>query len=233
LVVWGAQLNTKNMCKKYKMTFFIIPNTLALEMKIKKLVIVLIGCFALASCATFDPKTGPTGYNSVKNIPVKNKNSSKIYIIHQPYEYPTLTIQAQIYADEKKIARTTPYLKTLYETNKPKAIINVYGYYCPSDYKDYGSEKISLDLKQGEETYLVIREKRSVFEIPQTLVFGYLFCETVKKDKSAFHDIRKVSKAAWDELANIKNPKNYNTSYLAFEDKDLEAARELLLKEQK
>jgi hypothetical protein len=42
-------------------------------MNIKKLVIILIGCFALASCATFDPKTGPTGYNSVKNISIKDK----------------------------------------------------------------------------------------------------------------------------------------------------------------
>jgi hypothetical protein len=206
---------------------------LTLVMNIKKLVIILTGCFVLASCATFDPKTGSTGYNSVKNIPVKDKNSSKVYIIHQPYEYPTLTIQAQIYADEKKIARTTPYLITLYETNKPKARIDVYGYYCLGDYKDYGSGKITLDLKQGEETYLVIREKRSVFEIPTALVFGFIFCENVKSEKSAFHDIRKVSKTAWEELSNIKNPKSFNTSYLAFEDKDLEAARELLLKEQK
>ena len=109
----------------------------------------------------------------------------------------------------------------------------MYGYYCLGDYKDYGSGRITLDLKQGEETYLVIREKRSVFEIPTALVFGFIFCENVKSDKSAFHDVRKVSKAAWEELSNIKNPKNFNTSYLAFEDKDLEAARELLLKEQK
>jgi hypothetical protein len=39
------------------MTLFIIRDRLALEMKIKKLVIIFIGCFALASCATFDPKT--------------------------------------------------------------------------------------------------------------------------------------------------------------------------------
>jgi hypothetical protein len=31
----------------------------------------------------------------------------------------------------------------------------------------------------------------------------------------------------------IKNPKSFNTSYITFDDKDLEAARELLLKEQK
>ena len=47
----------------------------------------------------------------------------------------------------------------------------------------YVDGKITLDLKQGEETYLVIREKRSVFEIPTALVFGFVFCENVKSEK--------------------------------------------------
>ena len=220
------------------MNFFIFLDRITLQMKLKKLVVVLIAFFALAACATFDPKTGPTGYNSVRNIPIKDKNSSKIYIIHQPWEYPTLAIKAHIYADEKKLARTFPYLITLYETNKTKARIDVYGEYCIGDYKDYGSANIILDLKPGEETYLVVTEKRSVFEIPQggtllSIGLAYGFCKNVESDKSAFHNIRKVSKAAWEELSNIKNPKSFNTSYITFEDKDLETARELLLKEQK
>jgi hypothetical protein len=202
-------------------------------MKFKKLVLVLCGCIALASCATFDPKIGPTGYNSVKNIPVKDKSSSKIFIIHQPYEWPTLAIKSHVYVDEKLFARTLPYLMTMYETKQPKVQIDVYGEYCSEKVKDYGSSKIILDLKPGEENYLVIREKRSVFEVPTTLVFGLIFCNGVENDKSAYHDIRKVSKAAWEELSNIKNPKSFNTSYITFEDKDLEAARELLLKENK
>jgi hypothetical protein len=202
-------------------------------MKFKKLVLVLCGCIALASCATFDPKIGPTGYNSVKNIPVKDKSSSKIFIIHQPYEWPTLAIKSHVYVDGKLFARTLPYLMTMYETKQPKVQIDVYGEYCSEKVKDYGSSKIILDLKPGEENYLVIREKRSVFEVPTALVFGLIFCNGVENDKSAYHDIRKVSKAAWEELSNIKNPKSFNTSYITFEDKDLEAARELLLKEQK
>jgi hypothetical protein len=202
-------------------------------MKFKKLVLVLCGCIALASCATFDPKIGPTGYNSVKNIPVKDKSSSKIFIIHQPYEWPTLAIKSHVYVDEKLFARTLPYLMTMYETKQPKVQIDVYGEYCSEKVKDYGSSKIILDLKPGEENYLVIREKRSVFEVPTNLVFGLIFCNGVENDKSAYHDIRKVSKAAWEELSNIKNPKSFNTSYITFEDKDLEAARELLLKENK
>ncbi len=202
-------------------------------MKFKKLVLVLCGCIALASCATFDPKIGPTGYNSVKNIPVKDKSSSKIFIIHQPYEWPTLAIKSHVYVDEILFARTLPYLMTMYETKQPKVQIDVYGEYCSEKVKDYGSSKIILDLKPGEENYLVIREKRSVFEVPTALVFGLIFCNGVENDKSAYHDIRKVSKAAWEELSNIKNPKSFNTSYITFEDKDLEAARELLLKENK
>jgi hypothetical protein len=202
-------------------------------MKFKKLVLVLCGCIALASCATFDPKIGPTGYNSVKNIPVKDKSSSKIFIIHQPYEWPTLAIKSHVYVDGKLFARTLPYLMTMYETKQPKVQIDVYGEYCSEKVKDYGSSKIILDLKPGEENYLVIREKRSVFEVPTALVFGLIFCNGVENDKSAYHDIRKVSKAAWEELSNIKNPKSFNTSYITFEDKDLEAARELLLKENK
>ncbi len=208
---------------------------LTLEMKLKKLVVLLIGCFTLVSCATFDPKIGPTGYNSVKNIPIKDKSSSKIYIIHQPYEWPTLAIKSHVHVDGKLFARTLPYLVTLYETKQPKVQIDVYGEYCSTGekVKDYGSSKLLLDLRPGDETYLVIREKRTVFEVPTNLVFGLVFCNGVESDKSAYHDIRKVSKAAWDELSNIRNPKSYNTSYITFEDKDLEAARELLLKEQK
>jgi hypothetical protein len=217
------------------MTLFIVLVRIALDMNIKKLVIVLVGCFALASCATFDPKIGPTGYNSVKNISIKDKNSSKIFIIHQPYEWPTLAIKSHVYVDGKLFARTLPYLVTLYETKQPKVQIDVYGEYCSTGekVKDYGSSKILLDLKPGEDTYLVIREKRTVFEVPTALVFGLIFCNGVESDKSAYHDIRRVSKAAWDELSNIKNPKSFNTSYITFDDKDLEAARELLLKEQK
>ena len=119
-----------------------------------------------------------------------------------------------------------PFLITLYETKQPKVQIDIYREYCSTgeNVKDYGSSKILLDLKPGEENYLVIREKRNVFQVPTDLLFGLIFCNGVESDKSAFHDIRKVSKAAWDELSNIKK------KYMIFEDKDLEAARELLLK---
>jgi hypothetical protein len=147
-------------------------------MKFKKLVLVLCGCIALASCATFDPKIGPTGYNSVKNIPVKDKSSSKIFIIHQPYEWPTLAIKSHVYVDEKLFARTLPFIITLYETKQPKVQIDIYGEYCSTgeNVKDYGSSKILLDLKPGEENYLVIREKRNVFQVPTDLLFGLIFC---------------------------------------------------------
>ena len=217
------------------MTFFIPLIRITLEMRLKKLVLILISCFALASCATFDPKIGPTGYNSVKDIQIKDKSSSKIYIIHQPYEWPTFSVKSHVYADGKLFARTLPFLVTLFETKQPKVQIDVYGEYCSAadKVKDYGSAKILLDLKPGEETYLVIRDKRNVFEVPTNLIFGLVFCNTIENDKSAYHEIRKVSKVVWDELSNIKNPKNYHTSYITFEDNDLETARELLLKEQK
>jgi len=61
------------------MTRFIFIDILALEMRLKKLVLVLIGFFALASCASFNPKLGPTGYKSINEITIKDKNSGKIY----------------------------------------------------------------------------------------------------------------------------------------------------------
>ena len=185
------------------MTRFIFIDRLALEMMIKKLVIILIGCFTLASCVSFDPKRGPTGYKSINEITIKDKNSSKIYLIHQYYEFPGFPIKAKIYFDEKYIGRTWPELIKLHETNKSKAIIEVYGEYCAEDeYKKYGSAKINLDLKPGDEHYLVVREKYTAFEAavggtPIGWAIAYAFCKNVESNKTSFHEIRKVSKEAW------------------------------------
>ena len=51
-------------------------------MRLKKLVLILISCFVLASCATFDPARHPTGYKSVNDISIKDKNNSKVYIVY-------------------------------------------------------------------------------------------------------------------------------------------------------
>ena len=216
------------------MTRFIFIDILALEMMIKKLVIILIGCFTLASCASFDPKRGPTGYKSINEIPIKDKNSSKIYLIHQYYEFPGFPIKAKIYFDEKYIGRTWPELIKLYETNKSKAIIEVYGEYCAEDeYKKYGSAKINLDLKPGDEHYLVIRERYTAFEAAVggnviSWAIAYAFCKNVESNKTSFHEIRKVSKEAWTEISKTKSKAVAGT--YDYKDEELKAAREEQLK---
>ena len=53
-------------------------------MKLKKLVLILVGCFTLVSCATFDPSRHYDGYQSINQLPISNKYSSKFYVLHQP-----------------------------------------------------------------------------------------------------------------------------------------------------
>jgi len=211
------------------MTLFIISNRLALKMKVKKLVIILIGCFTLASCVSFDPKRHPTGYKSINEIPIKDKNNSKIYIAHQYYEFPGFPIKAKIYADDKYIGRTLPELILFHESNKSKTAIEVYGEYCAEDeYKKYGSVKINLDLKPGDEHYLVVREKYTAFEAavggtPIGWAIAYAFCKNVESNKTSFHEIRKVSKEAWTEISKTKSkaiPGTYD-----YKDEELKAAR--------
>lgn len=197
-------------------------------MIIKKFVILFL-LFGLYSCATPNPQTYYTGYKSISEIPVKDKNSSKVYILHQPYEFPGRPIKALIYADDKFIGRTFPDLILMYETNKPKVRLDAYGYYCTGDVKDYGSGKINLDVKPGEDTYVVLRETRTAFEIPTALVFVLTWCSSVESNKSAYHEFRKVSKEAWMELSKIKS----NSPGIGkYEDNDLKAAREYFSKEQ-
>lgn len=206
-------------------------------MRLKKLVLILISCFVLASCATFDPARHPTGYKSVNDIPIKDKNNSKVYIAHQYYEFPGFPIRAKIYADEKYIGRTFPDLMLLHETNKPKTTIEVYGEYCAEDeYKKYGSAKINLDLKSGDEHYLVVREKYTAFEAATggniiSWAITYAFCKNVESNKTSFHEIRKVSKEAWTEISKTKS-KAVMGAY-DYKDEELKAARDYLLKEQK
>ena len=214
------------------MTRFIFIDILALEIMIKKFVIILIGCFTLASCVSFDPKKGPTGYKSINEIPIKDKNSSKIYLIHQYYEFPGFPIKAKIYFDEKYIGRTWPELIKLHETNKSKAIIEVYGEYCAEDeYKKYGSAKINLDLKPGDEHYLVVREKYTAFEAavggtPIGWAIAYAFCKNVESNKTSFHEIRKVSKEAWTEISKTKSKPPMGTyEVYEYKDEELKAAR--------
>ena len=203
-------------------------------MRFKKLVLVFIGCFALVSCVAFDPKRGPTGYKSINEITIKDKNSSKIYLIHQYYEFPGFPIKAKIYFDEKYIGRTWPELIKLHETNKSKAIIEVYGEYCAEDeYKKYGSAKINLDLKPGDEHYLVVREKYTAFEAavggtPIGWAIAYAFCKNVESNKTSFHEIRKVSKEAWTEISKTKSKAVAGT--YDYKDEELKAAREEQLK---
>ena len=198
-------------------------------MKIKKLVIIFIGCFALASCASFDPKRHPTGYKSINEIPIKDKNNSKIYIVHQYYEFPGFPIKAKIYADDKYIGKTFPELILLYESNKTKNTIEVYGEWCAEDeYKKYGSAKISLDLKPGDEHYLVVREKYTAFEAtvggnPISWAITYAFCKNVESNKTSFHEIRKVSKEAWTEISKTKSKAIAGT--YDYKDEELKAAR--------
>jgi hypothetical protein len=216
------------------MTLFIISDRLALEMKIKKLVIILIGCFALVSCSTFDPKWGPTGYKSINEIPIKDKNSSKVYLVHQYYEFPGHPISTRIYVDEKYIGRTSPELIVLHESNKPKITIDIYGEWCAADeYKKYGSAKVNLDLKPGDEHYLVVREKYTAFEAavggnPLSWAVTYVFCKNVESNKTSFHEIRKVSKEAWTEISKTKS-KAAMGAY-DYKDEELKAARNEQLK---
>jgi hypothetical protein len=206
-------------------------------MNIKKLVIILIGCFTLVSCATFDPNRHPTGYKYTNEIPIKDKNSSKIYIVHQYYEFPGYPIKAKIYVDDKYIGRTFPELMLLHESNKTKNTIEVYGEWCAEDeFKKYGSAKINLDLKPGDEHYLVIREKYTAFEAavggnPLSWAITYAFCKNVESNKTSFHEIRKVSKEAWTEIFKTKS-KAAMGAY-DYKDEELKAAREYLSKEQK
>jgi hypothetical protein len=211
------------------MTLFIADDRLSLEMKLKKLVLILIGCFTLVSCASFDPKWGPTGYKSINEIPVKDKNSSKIYLIHQYYEFPGFPIRARIYVDDKYIGRTLPELIKLHESNKSKTTVEIYGEYCAEDeFKKYGSAKINLDLKPGDEHYLVIREKYTAFEAAVggnviSWAVAYAFCKNVESNKTAFHEIRKVSKDAWTEISKTKS-KAVAGAY-EYKDEELKAAR--------
>jgi hypothetical protein len=201
-------------------------------MIIKKFVILLM-LFGLYSCATSNPQTYYTGYKSISDIPVKDKNSSKIYILHQPYEFPGLPIKALIYADDKFIGRTFPELILMHETNKPKVRLDVYGYYCTGDVKDYGSGKITLEVKPGEDTYVVVRETRTAIEVPTALIFAIAWCSSVESSKSAFHEFRKVSKEAWTEIVRTKSSglDGAAGSY-KYKDEDLKAAREYFSKEQ-
>ena len=207
-------------------------------MMIKKLVIVLIGCFTLASCATFNPSTEPTGYKSINEIPIKDKSSSKIYLVHQYYEFPGYPIRARIYVDDKYIGRTFPELILLHETNKTKANIEIYGEWCSSDeFKKYGSAKLNLDLKPADEHYLVIKEKYSAFEGPTvggtifSMATFYVFCSNVENNKTSFHEIRKVSKEAWTEISKTKSIGGFGA--YDYKDENLKAARDYFLKEEK
>lgn len=203
-------------------------------MKLKKLVLVFIGFFALASCVAFDPKRGPTGYKSINEIQIKDKNSSKIYLVHQYYEFPGFPIKARIYFDDKYIGRTWPELIKLHETNKSKTVVEVYGEYCAEDeYKKYGSAKINLDLKPGDEHYLVIRERYTAFEAAVggnviSWAIAYAFCKNVESNKTSFHEIRKVSKEAWTEISKTKSKAVAGT--YDYKDEELKAAREEQLK---
>lgn len=235
LVVCDAQLNTKIIHIKYNITFFICLGRIPLDMSIKKIVIIIVSCFTLVSCASFDPKNHPTGFQSINDVSIKDKNSSKIYIVHQPYEFPGLPIKAEVYLDDKKIGRTMPALLLVQETNKQKIRMDVYGAWCSTEYKDYGSAKLNIDLKQGEDAYVVIREKRTAFEVPVggTIIHAalmYGFCKNVESDKSAFHELRKISKEAWTEISKTKNSAGNGYTY---KDEELKAAREYLLKENK
>jgi len=215
------------------MTRFIFIDILALEIMIKKLVIILIGCFTLASCVSFDPKRGPTGYKSINEIPIKDKNSSKIYLVHQYYEFPGHPISTRIYVDDKYIGRTSPELIKLHESNKSKITIDIYGEWCAADeYKKYGSAKINLDLKPGDEHYLVVREKYNAFEgptvggTPISWALTYAFCKNVESNKTSFHEIRKVSKEAWTEISKTKSKPPMGTyEVYEYKDEELKAAR--------
>ena len=199
-------------------------------MKLKKLVLVLTGCFTLVSCASFDPKWGPTGYKSINEIPIKDKNSSKIYLVHQYYEFPGHPISTRIYIDDKYIGRTSPELIKLHESNKSKTTIEVYGEWCAADeYKKYGAAKINLDLKPGDEHYLVVREKYTAFEAavggnPLSWAVTYVFCKNVESNKTSFHEIRKVSKEAWTEISKTKSKHMAGGGY-EYKDEELKAAR--------
>jgi hypothetical protein len=89
-------------------------------MRLKKLVLILIGCFALTSCATFDPKRHFDGYQSFNQLPVSNKYNSKVYILHQPVETLAHPMVGILYADGKYVGRTFPGLMLLHETNNSK-----------------------------------------------------------------------------------------------------------------
>lgn len=192
-------------------------------MSFKNLAFLLVLCIGVYSCATPNPKNYFTGYNSINDIPIKDKNSSKVYILHQPHEFPGRPIRAFVYADGKLIGKTFPDLILMYETNKPKVRLDVYGEYCFDDYKNYGSGTITLDVKPGENSYVVLRETHNVFEVPTALLFVMPWCSNIEKDKSAFHEFRKVSKEAWTELSNQKT---HNPGIGGYKYEDLKAARD-------
>jgi hypothetical protein len=198
-------------------------------MKLKKLILILISCFTLASCATFDPKRHYDGYQSINQIPISNKDSSKVYILHQPVEGLAHPMVAIVYADGKYVGRTFPGLMLLHETNNSKVNLDVYSntWCADEDYKIYGSGKINIDIKKGDDVYLVVTESRGTFEVPKSLIFAYIFCEQVKSDKSAFHKIRKVSKDAWMELSKSgsSSPDAFLGTY-KYKDEELKATRE-------
>ena len=202
-------------------------------MKLKKLVLILVGCFTLVSCATFDPSRHYDGYQSINQLPISNKYSSKVYVLHQPVEGLAHPMVGIVYADGKYVGRTFPGLMLLHETNSSKVNFDVYSNtWCfDEDYKTYGSGKISVDLKKGEDVYLVLTESRGTFEVPKSLIFAYVFCEQVKKDKSAFHTIRKVSKEAWTEFTKSKSsgPDAFWGTY-NYKDEELKATREYMQK---
>lgn len=70
-------------------------------------------------------------------------------------------------------------------------------------------------------------ELRGTFEVPKSLIFAYIFCDNVKKDKSAFHTIRKVSKEVWVEFTKAKSsgPDAFWGTY-NYKDEELKATRE-------
>ena len=198
-------------------------------MKLKKLVLILVGCFTLVSCATFDPSRHYDGYQSINQLPISNKYSSNVYVLHQPVEGLAHPMVGIVYADGKYLGRTFPGLILLHETNNSKVNFDVYSntWCADDDYKIYGSGKISVDLKKGEDVYFVLTESRGTFEVPKSLIFAYIFCEQVKKDKSAFHTIRKVSKEAWMELLKTgsSSPDAFFGMY-KYKDEELKATRE-------
>jgi hypothetical protein len=92
---------------------------------------------------------------------------------------------------------------------------------------------MALDLKPGDEHYLVVREKYTAFEAavggtPIGWAIAYAFCKNVESNKTSFHEIRKVSKEAWTEISKTKSKAVAGT--YDYKDEELKAAREEQLK---